>query len=73
MKKRKRERTLPRGWTQERVRRLAKHYDNQSANEQVAEHEAAFRARNCTVMVVPTKLVPEIRDLIARRRRRPAS
>jgi hypothetical protein len=71
MKNSKRQ-TLPSVWTQARLRKLAKHYDEHSEAKQVAEHEAAFRARNCTVMVVPTKLVPEIRELIARRRRRPA-
>lgn len=59
---------LPPGWTQERLRKLAEHYENQTGEEQVAEHEAAFRAKGHTVMVVPNDLVPEVRKLIARRR-----
>jgi hypothetical protein len=43
---------------------LAEHYDNQTEDEQVAEHEAAFRAKGQTVMVVPTDLVPQIVKLI---------
>ena len=66
MKKTKKEK-LPPGWTEERIRQLAEHYDNQSEDEQVAEHEAAFRVEGHTVMVVPTELVPEIRKLIARK------
>ena len=66
MKKTKKQK-LPPGWTEERIRKLAEHYDNQSEGEQVAEHEAAFRAEGHTVMVVPTALVPEIRKLIARK------
>jgi hypothetical protein len=58
---------LPRGWDEERVRNLAEYYDNQSENEQVAEHEAAMNAEGHTVMVVPTELVPEIVKLIARK------
>jgi hypothetical protein len=58
----------PRGWTEERVRKLAEFYDNQTEEEQVAEHEAAFRAEGQTVMVVPTELVPEIIKLINKKR-----
>ena len=59
---------LPPGWTQERVRKLAEHYDNQTEDEQAAEHGAALRAEGTTVMVVPTELVPEIVKLIAKKR-----
>jgi hypothetical protein len=60
----------PAGWTDGRVRKLAEHYDNQTEDEQVAEHEAAMRAtENQTVMVVPTELVSEIVKLINRRGR----
>jgi hypothetical protein len=61
--------SLPPGWTQERVRKLAEHYDNQSEEEQAAEHVAALRAEGTTVMVVPTELVPEIERLITKKRR----
>jgi sulfur-carrier protein len=58
----------PTGWDEERIRKLAEHYDNQTEDEQVAEHEAAFRAEGQTVMVVPTELVPDIIKLIGKKR-----
>jgi hypothetical protein len=67
MKKAKKQK-LPPGWTQDRLRKLAEYYENQSEAEQLAEHERAFRAQGQTVMVVPTELVPEIRKVIARKR-----
>jgi hypothetical protein len=67
MKKTGRKQKLPRGWSEERVRKLAEYYDNESEDDQVAEHETAMRAPGHTVMVVPTELVPEIVKLIARK------
>jgi len=64
----KRKQKYPAGWDEKRIRKLAEHYDNQTEDEQVAEHEAAFRAKSQTVMVVPTELVPQIIKLINRRR-----
>ena len=48
---------LPHGWTEERVRELAAHHDEQTDAEQAAEIEAALSADNQTAMVVPTELV----------------
>lgn len=59
---------LPRGWTEERIRKLAEYHDDQSEEEQAAEIEAAFAKKDHTVMVVPTKLVPAIQKLIQRKR-----
>jgi hypothetical protein len=59
----------PVGWDEERVRKLAEHYDNQTEAEQAAEIEAALTGENQTVMVVPTELVPEILKLINKKRR----
>jgi hypothetical protein len=67
MTKKKRQ-VYPAGWDEERIRKLAEHYDNQTEDEQVAEHEAAFLAEGQTVMVVPTELVPEIVKLISQKR-----
>ncbi len=58
---------FPRGWDEARVRRVLKHYENQSEEEAVAEDEAAFNTKGQTVMIVPTELVPRIRQMIARR------
>jgi hypothetical protein len=59
---------FPRGWDEERVRKVLAHYENQSEDEAAAEDEAAYEAEGQTVMIVPTDLVPAIRQLIARRR-----
>jgi hypothetical protein len=71
-KKAKRSRTnrqkFPAGWNEERVRKVLAHYENQTDEEAVAEDEAAYQAEGQTVMIVPTELVPAIRQLIARRR-----
>ena len=64
----KKKQKYPLGWDEERVRKLAEHYDNQTEDEQVAEHEAAMRAEDQTVMVVPTELVPEIVKFINKKR-----
>ena len=58
----------PVGWDEERVRKLAEHYDNQTEDEHAAEIEAALTEENQTVMVVPTELVPEIVELINKKR-----
>ncbi len=64
----KKKQVYPAGWDEERIRKLAEHYDHQTEDEQVAEHEAAFRSEGQTVMVVPTELVPEIVKLIGSKR-----
>jgi hypothetical protein len=58
---------LPRGWDEAGVRRVLEHYENQTEDEAVAEDEAAFNTKGQTVMIVPTELVPRIRQMIARR------
>jgi hypothetical protein len=64
----KKKQALPRGWTQKRIQEVITYYENQSEDEQLAEHEAAYAAADQTMMGVPTRLVPEVRRLIARRR-----
>ena len=56
---------LPRGWDDDKLRKIAAHYENQTEDEAVAEDEAAFKKDDQTVMVVPTRLVPAIRRLLA--------
>jgi hypothetical protein len=58
---------LPRGWDEERVRKVLEHYENQTEDEAVAEDEAAYNAQGQTVMIVPTELVPAIRQLLGQR------
>lgn len=63
----------PAGWNEDRVRKLLQHYEAQTEDEAVAEDEAAFRRRDQTVMVVPTRLVPTITKMIAREGKRKQS
>jgi hypothetical protein len=63
----------PAGWNEDRVRRLLQHYEAQTEEEAVAEDEAAFRRRDQTVMVVPTRLVSTITKMIAREGKRKQS
>jgi hypothetical protein len=60
---------FPKGWNEDRVRRLLEHYEAQTDEEAVAEDEAAFEAPKDTTMTVPADLVPAVRDLISRHRR----
>lgn len=60
---------FPRGWDEQRVRKVLTHYENQCEDDAVAEDEAAFQAEGQTVMIVPSDLVPAIRDLIASQQR----
>jgi hypothetical protein len=60
---------LPRGWTEQKIVELREHYEKQTEEEQEAEHEAAYHAKDQTMMGVPIELVPEVRRLIASRRR----
>jgi hypothetical protein len=60
----------PPGWDEERVRRVAEHYDNQTDEEAVAEIEAALADKNQTMLSVPTELVPEIVKFISKKQRK---
>ncbi len=60
--------TFPEGWDEERVRRVLEHYDKQSDEEAVAEDEAAYESTTHTAMDIPVELVPQVRELLAKRR-----
>lgn len=60
--------SFPPGWDEERVRRVLGHYEGQSDEESVAEDEAAFESTTYTAMEIPVDLVPEVRELLAKRR-----
>jgi hypothetical protein len=60
---------FPPGWDEERVRRILAHYEEQTEEEAVAEDEGAFEDRTQTVMEIPNKLVPTVRELIAKQQR----
>lgn len=56
---------FPKGWDEERVRRVLEHYEAQTDEEAVAEDEAAYDETTLTTMRVPVELVPAVRQLIA--------
>jgi len=66
--RRERKQAFPKGWDEKRVREVIAYYDKQTEDEEVAEYKAAMRVQGQSVMFVPTDLVPEIRQLIRKRR-----
>ena len=68
MKKTLKKQRLPKGWTEEQIRKLAEYHDNMTEDQQVAEIEASLNDENQTMMMVPTELVPEIVKLINKKR-----
>jgi len=60
--------SYPPGWDEERVRRVLQHYAAQTDAEAVAEDEAAYEAPTHTAMDVPVELVPQVRELIAKKK-----
>jgi type II secretory pathway component PulC len=61
---------FPKGWDEDRVQQVLRHYDQQSEEEAVAEDEAAFEDPIQTMIEVPRELVPAIRELIAKHQNR---
>jgi hypothetical protein len=59
---------FPEGWDEQRVREVLEHYENQSDEEAVAEDEAAYEPPTHTAMEIPVELVPQVRELLAKRR-----
>jgi hypothetical protein len=60
--------SLPKGWDEARVKRVAEHYDAQTDNEAAEEDELAYQATTHTSMNVPVDLVAKVRALIAKRK-----
>jgi hypothetical protein len=59
---------LPQGWDESRVRRVLDHYESQTDDDATTEDREAFESTTHTSMEVPVELVPEVRNLIAKRR-----
>jgi hypothetical protein len=57
---------LPKGWTDERVRGVLQHYEEQSEDEAATEDSAAFPEGATTVIRIPRRLLPQIRAMIAK-------
>ena len=66
----KKQGTFPPGWDEARVQRVLAHYEHQTEAEALAEDEAAFENQTQTAMEVPVELVPVVRQLIAKHRRK---
>ena len=58
---------FPKGWDEERVKRVLDHYENQTEDEVVAEDEAAWEDASQTFDEVPNELVPAVRELLAKK------
>ena len=54
---------LPQGWDEDRVRRVAEHYEGQTDDQAVGEDDADGKV----TMEIPTELLPEVRRLLAKR------
>ncbi len=57
---------FPKGWDEERVRRVLGHYEKHTEEEALAEDEAAYEDRTQTTIDIPVELVPAVRELIAK-------
>ena len=57
---------LPTGWDESKINRVLASYESQSEDEALAEDSAAV-APSDTVMNIPHELVPQVRQLIAKR------
>ncbi len=58
---------FPKGWDEDRVRRLLKHYESQTEDETAAEDEAVIEDPSQTLMAIPKALVPSVQALLAQR------
>ncbi len=59
---------FPAGWDEQRVRQLLAHYEDQTAEEAVAEDDAAYEEPDQAMIEVPNDLLPAVRELLAKRR-----
>ena len=57
---------FPKGWDEKRVFGLLAHYETQSEEEVVTEDEAIWFDPEQTMMEVPFRFVPAVRELIAK-------
>jgi len=60
---------FPKGWDEERVKRVLDHYESQTEDEALAEDEAAWEDISQTFIEVPNELVPAVRELLAKKTR----
>lgn len=60
------ENRFPPGWDESRVKALIAYYDSQTDDEAIAEAEAAYENVDEAMISVPRKLVPAVREFIAK-------
>ena len=66
MKPKKDPNRYPKGLNRRKVQSLIDYYENQTDAEAIAEAEAAYRKRTTTLIEIPIKLLPAVRQLIHR-------
>jgi len=57
---------FPKGWDEGRVQNVLVHYEKQTGDAAAAEDDAAWEERSATFIEVPNKLLPRIRELLAK-------
>ncbi len=57
---------FPKGWDEEKVRKVLTHYEKQTGKDALTEDETAYRNRTQSIIEVPVQLVPTVRQLIAK-------
>jgi hypothetical protein len=65
-RKSRRKQKFPPGWNEKRIQEVIAYYENQTEDEQLAEHKETHRGPGITIMAIPSKLVPEVRKLMSR-------
>ncbi|OGH61243.1 MAG: hypothetical protein A3I06_15605, partial [Candidatus Lindowbacteria bacterium RIFCSPLOWO2_02_FULL_62_12] len=58
---------FPAGWNEQRVKKVLRHYETQSDEAAAAEDDIAFSRADAAVMEIPKHLVPDVRELLARK------
>ncbi|MDB5301796.1 MAG: hypothetical protein JWO87_3459 [Phycisphaerales bacterium] len=56
----------PKGWNRKKVRDVIDYYENQTEEDAIAEAEAAYRKRKSALVEIPSKLLPQVRRLLAK-------
>ncbi|VEP17162.1 conserved hypothetical protein [Hyella patelloides LEGE 07179] len=57
---------FPPGFDEAKIKSIIEHYENQTEDEAVAEDETIITGKQQTMMQIPNKLVPVVRELIAK-------
>ena len=56
----------PKGWNRKKVLDVIAHYENQTEAQAIEEAEAAYRKRKSSLVEIPNKLLPQVRNLLAK-------